>query len=197
MLRASLLLLLLLPLQSSPAPAPVAPDGPTYTPDGKLKFPAQYHEWIFLGAGIDMSYSAKASGDMSMFNTVFANPSAYRVFQQTGTWPEGTELVLENRGAAGDASINKHGKTQTAELMGVEVHVKDAAHSKGAWGFYAFDNAVSADLIPRQASCYSCHEQHAAVDTTFVQFYPTLYSTAKAKGTLSPAYLKETPPPAK
>jgi hypothetical protein len=32
------------------------------------------------------------------------------------------------------------------------------------------------------------------VDTTFVQFYPTLYSTAKAKGTLSAAYLKETPP---
>jgi hypothetical protein len=33
------------------------------------------------------------------------------------------------------------------------------------------------------------HEAHAAVDTTFVQFHPTLLPVAKAKGTLSPAYL--------
>jgi hypothetical protein len=39
--------------------------------------------------------------------------------------------------------------------------------------------------------CYSCHEQHAAVDTTFVQFYPTLLEIAKKKGTLAPGYLKE------
>ena len=29
--------------------------------------------------------------------------------------------------------------------------------------------------------CYSCHEQHGAVDTTFVQFYPTLIDAAKQK----------------
>jgi len=32
-------------------------------------------------------------------------------------------------------------------------------------------------------NCYSCHSAHAAVDTTFVQFYPTLAPIAKAKGT--------------
>jgi hypothetical protein len=32
---------------------------------------------------------------------------------------------------------------------------------------------------------------HAAVDTTFVQFYPTLIDLAKTKRTLSAAYLKE------
>jgi acyl carrier protein phosphodiesterase len=56
------------------------------------------------------------------------------------------------------------------------------------------DDGASADaarLMPQAASCYSCHEQHAAVDTTFVQFYPTLLGIAKAKSTLSPAYLKE------
>jgi hypothetical protein len=29
------------------------------------------------------------------------------------------------------------------------------------------------------------------VDTTFVQFYPTLLPVAQKKGTLSPGYLKE------
>jgi hypothetical protein len=46
-------------------------------------------------------------------------------------------------------------------------------------------------LLPKEMDCYSCHEQHAAVDTTFVQFYPTLLPIAKAKKTLSAAYLKE------
>ena len=47
-------------------------------------------------------------------------------------------------------------------------------------------------MTPTTASCYSCHSEHAAVDTTFVQFYPTLLPIAKAKGTLSAAYQKET-----
>jgi hypothetical protein len=43
-------------------------------------------------------------------------------------------------------------------------------------------------MIPHDAECYSCHLAHAAVDTTFVQFYPTLLPVAKAKGTLAQAY---------
>jgi hypothetical protein len=34
------------------------------------------------------------------------------------------------------------------------------------------------------------------VDTTFVQFYPTLSPIAKSKGTFSAAYLKESAAPA-
>jgi hypothetical protein len=46
-------------------------------------------------------------------------------------------------------------------------------------------------MIPTSADCYSCHAQHAAVDTTFVQFYPTLLPVATGKHTLSASYLKE------
>ena len=45
---------------------------------------------------------------------------------------------------------------------------------------------------PDHADCYSCHTEHGAVDTTFVQFYPTLLPIAEHKGTLSAAYQKET-----
>ena len=51
---------------------------------------------------------------------------------------------------------------------------------------------ATAKMIPTSANCYSCHADHAAVDTTFVQFYPTLLPIAKSKGTLSAAYQKET-----
>jgi hypothetical protein len=46
-------------------------------------------------------------------------------------------------------------------------------------------------MVPIEANCYKCHEAHAAVDTTFVQFYPTLLPIAKSKGTLSAGYQKE------
>jgi hypothetical protein len=75
--------------------------------------------------------------------------------------------------------------------MGLEIHVKDSEHVKGGWGFYRFDDKVSAKLIERPATCYTCHEAHGAVDTTFVQFYPTLLPLAKEKGTLSAEYLKD------
>jgi hypothetical protein len=46
-------------------------------------------------------------------------------------------------------------------------------------------------MIPTSADCYSCHADHGAVDTTFVQFYPTLLPIARSKGSLSAGYLKE------
>jgi hypothetical protein len=187
-------LLPLLGMQGAPVPEK---DGPTYTAGGQLKFPVQYREWVFLASGLDMSYDPKPTPmGGGMFNNVFVNPEAYKAYQATGHWPEGTELVLENRGAEAAKSINKLGRTQSAELMGAEVHVLDSAHQdpteKGdGWAFYGFDNTVSAKAIPRSASCYACHQEHGAVDTTFVQFYPTLLDAAQKHKTLSAAYLKE------
>jgi hypothetical protein len=192
---------LLAPQQSDNSAKPTAGDTPAYTADKQLQFPALYREWIYLGSGVDMSYNPKEQGGgHSMFNTVFVNPSSYREFLKSGIWPDGTTLVLENRGAVHggevSASLNKHGLTETEELMGLEVHVKDKS-LPGGWGFFAFDNPKSAKLIARPASCYTCHEQHAAVDTTFVQFYPTLMPVAKAKATLSKEFVAEMGPAAK
>jgi hypothetical protein len=196
MLRSALLLLLvtLLPQQETVRSYPdtAERDGFGYTADNQFKMPEHYREWVFLSSGVDMSYSPKASmAGHSMFDNVFVNPSSYRAFLQTGTWPDKTMLVLEIRGAEGASSINKSGHTQSSEIMGIEVHVKDAK-LEGGWGFFEFDAPNgTAKVVARPASCYQCHEAHAALDTTFVQFYPTLLTLAKTKGTLSPAYLKQ------
>jgi hypothetical protein len=188
----------LFPLQygSNTAPAQGSEKGstsqtPTYTADGKLIFPANYRQWIYLTSGVDMSYSPNRMADHSMFDNVFVNPDAYKVFLETGTWPDKTMLVLEARMAGSNASINKSGHFQTSEVMGHEVHVKDEARFAGKWAFFGFDDADTAKQVPKDAACYSCHEQHAAVDTTFVQFYPTLIETARKKGTFSAGYLKD------
>jgi hypothetical protein len=169
--------------------------GPEYTADSRLKFPEKFREWIFLTSGIDMSYSPMSGmSDRSVFDNVFVNPEAYQAFVETGTWPDKTTLVLETRGAQTKGSINHSGHYQDSDVMGIEVHVKDEARFPGQWAFFDFENTISGNLVPAGAACYSCHAEHAAVDTTFVQFYPTLLTIAKRKGTLSPAYLKETTP---
>jgi hypothetical protein len=141
-----------------------------------------------------MSYSNR-NPDHSMFDNVFVNPEAYRAFLKNGTWPDKTVLVLEGRPAEAKGSIVQGGRFQSPEVMGFEVHVKDEARFPGKWAFFAFTNHASGKLFPQSANCYSCHAEHGAVDTTFVQFYPTLIGIAKEKGTLSPAYLKEAAPP--
>ena len=173
--------------------AAAAVAGPTYTADGQLKFPADYREWVFLSSGVDMSYSPAATASAHpVFDNVFVNPAAYKVFMKTGTWPDGTMFMLEIRGSESNHSINVRGHTQAPAVNGMEVHVKDSSRLKGGWGFYNFGKGgESAKLIERPAACYTCHEAHGAVDTTFVQFYPTLIGVAKDKGTLSAEYLKD------
>lgn len=182
-------------LSLTPAIPPTAPaDAPTYTASGNLVAPGNYREWVYLTSGVDMSYTATGEADHHMFDNVFVNPESYRTFLATGTWPDKTTFVLEIRGAESPISINKRGHTQSTEVMGEELHVKD----NGKWSFYDLPGgATEAKLIPPPATCYTCHEQHAAVDTTFVQFYPTLIPVAKSKNMLSPAYLKEIAAPAK
>jgi hypothetical protein len=68
-------------------------------------------------------------------------------------------------------------------VLGLEVHVKDEARFPDNWAFFEFGDDGPAAMTPRSAACYSCHEAHGAVDTTFVQFYPTLLPIARSKGT--------------
>ena len=177
LLLAALVLLCSAALLNSATP-PVS--GPEYTSDGQMKLPENYRQWNYLTTGFDMSYSP--------------NPESYAAFVQTGTWPDKTVLVLEGRGAEGRGSINQKGNYQSTDIMGIEAHVKDEARFPGKWAFFIFGDAKTAKMVPTNMECYSCHADHAAVDTTFVQFYPTLLPIARSKGTLSAAYQKESAP---
>jgi len=174
---------------SSTAEAPIIP---AFTADGKLEPPSRYREWVYLSTGMDMNYNPGAvTPDQHTFDNVFVDPAAYRSFLQTGHWPDKTIFALEIRNAQSQGSINKRGHFQSGQVVGLEVHVRDEKRFPGGWAFFSFADQKPAEMIPTTASCYSCHQQHGAVDTTFVQFYPTALEIAKAKKTLSAEYLKE------
>lgn len=189
-MRFSVRLICAIVLATAAAQAAEAPD---YTTDNRMKVPTDYRQWVFLTSSLDLDYSSAVTPGpraMHMLDNVFVNPEAFKVFSLTGTWPDKTIMVKENRNAESAGTLSKSGRFQT-DVMSIEIHVKDAARFPGQWAFFELDGKAPGELLPQSASCYSCHQAHAAVDTTFVQFYPTLIGIARDKGTFSPGYLSD------
>jgi hypothetical protein len=173
--------------------AQTAGDGPQFTPDGQLTLPKDYRQWVFLSSGLGMTYGPAASADPNhpLFDNVFVNPSSYRAFLDTGHWPDTTMFILEIRSATGQGSINNAGHYQN-ELRAIEAEVKDEKRFPQKWAYFGFDGKEKATALGANSSCNSCHGQNAAVENTFVQFYPTLLEIARTKGTLNAPYVQKT-----
>jgi hypothetical protein len=165
---------------------------PKFTKAGELTFPADYREWVFLSSGLGMTYGQNAPkpGAAPRFTNVLVNPASYRAFQKTGQWPEGTMFVLEVRASASEGSINKGGHYQ-GEIVAMEIEVKDSKRYAETWAYFDFpltNGAPAATAKPFEPGnrCVQCHSRAGKVENTFVQFYPSLIETAKAKGTWKP-----------
>jgi hypothetical protein len=169
--------------------APAASPNLVYTADGKLVFPKDYRTWVYLSTGVDMAYVEGPPPSAHTFDSVFVDPASYAAYQKTGAWPDKTVMVLEVRKGQGRGSINKNGVYQT-DRVGMEAHVKDVTRFKSGWAFFPL-NGEPTNALSQTSACNVCHEQHGAVDTTFVQFYPTLQAKAAEKKTYSAAYLAE------
>lgn len=169
-------------------------DGARYDAEGRALYPADYREWVYLTSGLGMTYgpASSAAGRPQMFDNVFVNRDSYRAFLDTGRWPERTMFVLEIRTGEENVSINNGGRTQGA-VRALEVAIKDSDRFPDTtWGYFEFGAppkvASAAARLPASASCYTCHKNNAAVEHTFVQFYPTLMGVAREKGTVRADY---------
>ena len=164
---------------------------PQYPGADRMAVPPDYRDWVFLTSSLDLSYLTTEEPSQHVLDNVFAEPGAYRAFLMSGTWPDGTVLVKENRFAESAGTLSKRGRFQTG-IKDLEIHVKDSMRFAGGWAFFvSSDGKADGRLKPPDADCYSCHSQHGAVDTTFVQFYPTLLPIARDKATLSASYIKD------
>lgn len=190
-LIASLTVVLTLCLAISPATSTEEKSPtPQYDDKGNLLRPADYRDWEFLSAGYGMNYSP-APGSHEQFTNVFVPRWAYQEFVAAGKWPEQTIFVIDEREASSKGSINKSGHFQT-DLTGLAVEVKDSKRFPDTWAYFGFGNDDKTSKAADSGnSCFKCHEEHAAVEHSFVQFYPTLLPIAKDKGVLKAAYLKE------
>jgi hypothetical protein len=173
--------------QPTPAAAP-APPSAQFTSDGKLVRPEDYRRWVYVSSGFGMSYNPDAGGNGApAFTNVFVAPGAYDFFKAHGTWPDKTAFVLEIYGSASHGSINQKGSYQES-LVGLDVEVKDESRFADKWAYFNFDNSAktASAMTPSKNGCWNCHEQNAAVEHSFVQFYPEFLKIAREKGTIKP-----------
>ncbi len=119
----------------------------------QMAVPPDYRDWVFLTSSLDLNYSA--SGDpaparctcWTMSSSIL---TAYKVFLQTGSWPDQTVLVKENRVAESAGTLSKSGRFQTG-VMNLEIHVKDQALDRfpGGWAFFvSSDGKAAGRLMP-------------------------------------------------
>ena len=173
-LAGLLAIALCLPLVIAAQPSPE----PRFTPNNELVRPEGYREWIFVGASLAMSYDEDTGKQKHpKFHNIYIHPGAYQYFKKTGGFPERTILAMEVFTAGSQSSINRRGNFED-EPVGLEAAVKDSSRFEESWAYFSFTEpegkiAAKATAFPKER-CWSCHNEHAANDNVFTQFYPIL-----------------------
>lgn len=155
-------------------------DLPQYAKGGEFVRPEGYREWIYLSSDLHKSSNA-SSGEGETFGNTFVSRWAYHHFRATGNWPDKTVLVLERRESSTKGSVDIGDRFQT-DLIRVSVEVKDTARFPDKWAYFSFDSSTKTAKANPKAKCWQCHNDHGAVDNTFVQFYPTLKPDTTTQG---------------
>ena len=68
---------------------------PTWTAQGELVLPTDYHEWVFLGSPLTPNALNGGQANFPEYHNVYVHPEALKVYRRTGAWPEGTVMLKE------------------------------------------------------------------------------------------------------
>ena len=175
---AASLLAVLSVLPARPAAQEAAPASavmPQYDFGGNLLLPATYREWVLVGSSLGLSYADGVQG-RQLFHATLMEPTAYRHFMANGAFREGTMLALVLQGVGSGVAPARQGQFGT-DVAGVELAVKDRGRAAEGWAYYAFGagEKLRPSAAPQpKARCFDCHEEHAATDKVFTQFYGLL-----------------------
>jgi hypothetical protein len=156
--------------------------GPKWTKNGELQLPTDYHGWVFLGAPLTPNALNNGQAGFPEYHNVYIHPDAFKVYRETGQFPEGTvllkELQLTLPGAHEDGSrVEASGRGFfPAARNGIDICVKDSKRFKetDGWGFFNFGHhappyAKTAAAAPKE-DCAGCHMANAD-NMVFRKFY--------------------------
>ena len=160
---------------------------PKFTADGELIpfSPEVFREWIWVGEPLTPNSLNPPEANFPEFHNVYINPTAWREWKKTGTFPDGTVMIKELTSVGSTSAASGNGFFQ-GEFTGLEHAVKDSTRfpkeAKG-WGYFTFGHKypLKKQAVQQQFStCAQCHVGNAADDMVFTQYYPVLRA-AKGK----------------
>src|SRR5262245_50556184 len=158
---------------------------PEYTKEGDLILPKNWRSWVYVGSPLTPDALNNGVAGFPEFHNVYIEPGSYRIYKQTGEFPEGTiffkelQLTLEAENPDGSRTEPSGRGYFPGKFNGADVTVKDTKRyaESGGWGYYNFNHhepkAATAKLKP-QSECAACHQASAKKDEVWTQFYPLL-----------------------
>jgi len=151
--------------------------GPQYDSTGAMLRPKNFETWVFVGASTGLSYQENSrSNGIGSFHNVYLRPDSYKIYLETGKFPEKTVLVL----AIYEPSQKiepAHAGYFEGQFAALDVAVKDHEHFRDGWAYFDFGTRGSLADATRAVPgnrCFQCHKERGADDNVFVQFYPIL-----------------------
>lgn len=167
----------------------------SFNSDGSVNQPVDWRQWVFVGAPLTPNALNGGEAPFPEYHNVYVEPSAYKVYEATGSWPEGTQLakelttIYDNNNDDVGASTEVSGRGfQQGEFSGLELTVKDSTRfpeMPGGWAYFSFGHQPQpyekvANAFPAE-SCNACHAANAQDDFVFTQFYPVLRAAKNSK----------------
>jgi hypothetical protein len=160
------------------APSADGVPGIQYTADGKLKAPVGFRKWPYVGASVTPNDLNDGHALFPEFHSIYMDPESFAEYQKTGEYREGSVFVKELISVGAKEASSGKGYFM-GDFLAIEVAIKDSKRFKnepGSWAYFSFDGKAhqKESALHPTASCNKCHEDDAAEDFVFSQFYPVL-----------------------
>jgi hypothetical protein len=168
--------------------ASAAPPGSTtaaveFTPDGKLKKPEGYRNWVSVGAVVTPNDLNDGEAAFPEFHSVYMDPESFAHYEKTGEFRDGTVIIKELIGVGAKEAASGKGYFM-GDFRGLEATIKDSKRFKdepGSWAYFSFGHKypLKAEVAKNAANaCNKCHQDNAKTDWVFSQYYPVLRAAA-------------------
>ncbi len=159
--------------------------------NGELTRPTGYREWVYVGTPVTPNDMNNGKAAFPEHHNVYIDPASWKHWKKTGKFRDGTILIKELVSVGSKTAVSGQGYFQ-GEFLGLEATIKSKKafpNEPGNWAYYSFSGPNHKSLTKTAkpfpaAACNACHENAAADDFVFTQYYPVL-SAGKGAGKLA------------
>ncbi len=153
---------------------------PSFNAKGELLRPDfRFREWVYIGTPLTPNELNPPEAPFPEFHNVYIHPDDFDHWKNTGTFADGTVIAKELVLVGSKQAVSGTGYFM-GNFAGLEITIKDSKRFKdepGYWAYFSFGHSYPLADIAKQfptAACNTCHENSAADDFVFTQYYPVL-----------------------
>jgi hypothetical protein len=166
-----------------------AEEAVTFNANGDLIQPKnfEWRKWVFVGTPVTPNSLNPPKAAFPEFHNVYIDSESFEHYSKTGQFREGTVLIKELVSVGATQAASGKGYFE-GDFIGLEAAIKDSKRFKdepGYWAYFTFSHEPlpypeTAKKNP-VTDCNVCHQDNAADDWVFTQYYPVLRAVKPRK----------------